>query len=126
MITGMHGRLLLLATLLCAAPVGADEAGGKADNTRVNQRDRQEGEATADQQKNGRSDLKITQQIRKAVVADKGLSTYAHNVKIVVREGKVTLKGPVRSADEKKRVEDKAAEVVGVSNVTSEIEIASK
>jgi osmotically-inducible protein OsmY len=54
---------------------------------------------------------------------DKSLSTYAHNVKIVSQQGKVTLKGPVRSEEEKKIVEQKAAEVAGAGNVTNEITI---
>ena len=55
---------------------------------------------------------------------DKSLSTYAHNVKIITQDGKVTLKGPVRSQDEKTNVEAKAAAIAGDGNVTSEIEIA--
>ena len=47
---------------------------------------------------------------------DKSLSTYAHNVKIVSKQGKVTLKGPVRSEDEKKTVAAKATEVAGAGN----------
>lgn len=54
---------------------------------------------------------------------DKALSTYAHNVKIIAQGGKVTLKGPVRSAEEKQTVEQKAAEVAGAGNVTNEITI---
>ena len=61
--------------------------------------------------------------IRKAIVDDKSLSTYAHNVKIVSQHGKVTLKGPVRSAEEKKTVEDKATEVAGAGNVTNQMTV---
>ena len=63
------------------------------------------------------------QKIRKSVVDDKSLSSYAHNVKIIARGGKVTLKGPVRSEDEKRSIEEKAADVAGSGNVTSEITI---
>jgi hyperosmotically inducible protein len=94
------------------------------DNTKVNARDRQPSQVTADQQKNDKTDVQITSEIRKAVVADKSLSTYAHNVKIIARHGKVTLKGPVRSDDEKKLVEAKAAEVVGASNVINQTSVA--
>jgi osmotically-inducible protein OsmY len=55
----------------------------------------------------------LTQKIRKAVMADKSLSTYAHNVKIVSQRGMVTLRGPVRSDDEKKSIFGKAAEAAG-------------
>src|SRR4051812_33531317 len=77
------------------------------DNTKVNKRDRAESQPTADQAKNNKSDREIMQQIRKSVVDDKSLSTYAHNVKIIAEHGKVTLKGPVHSADESKSIEEK-------------------
>ena len=59
----------------------------QADNTKVNQRDRNTNEATADQQKSNRSDRDITQQVRKAIMEDKSLSTYAHNVKVIIANG---------------------------------------
>jgi osmotically-inducible protein OsmY len=57
---------------------------------------------------------------------DKSLSTYAHNVKIITQNGQVTLKGPVRSEDEKKTVETKATEVAGENAVTSQLDIKPK
>jgi osmotically-inducible protein OsmY len=93
------------------------------DNTKTNQRDNDKTEPTADQQKNSPSDIDITQQIRKSVMKDKSLSTYAHNVKIIAQNGMVTLKGPVTSEDEKKAVEMKAAAVVGQDKVTNELEV---
>ena len=63
------------------------------------------------------------QKIRKSVVDDKSLSTYAHNVKIIAKDGKVTLKGPVQSEEEKKSIEQKATDVAGSGNVTNEITI---
>jgi hyperosmotically inducible periplasmic protein len=93
------------------------------DNTKVNERDRSQNEPTADQQKDNRSDRDITQQIRRSIIKDKALSTYAHNVKIVTQGGQVTLKGPVRSEDEKKAIEAKAAGVAGAGKVTSELNI---
>jgi hyperosmotically inducible periplasmic protein len=96
------------------------------DNTKVNERDKSNTEPTADQQKDNRSDRDITQQIRQSVMKDKSLSTYAHNVKIISQNGMVTLKGPVRSDDEKRSIEAKAAEVVGQDKVTSELEVKPK
>jgi osmotically-inducible protein OsmY len=93
------------------------------DNTKVNQRDRSKAEPTADQAKDTSNDREIMQKIRKAVVDDQTLSTYAHNVKIISQHGKVTLKGPVRSEEEKKTVEKKAAEVAGDGNVTNDLTI---
>lgn len=97
-----------------------------ADNTKVNQRDRNKSEPTADQQKETPADRQLTQQIRKALVKDKSLSTYGHNIKIVTQNGMVTLKGPVKSDEEKQAVEAKAAEIAGSDKVTSEIQVASK
>jgi hyperosmotically inducible periplasmic protein len=97
-----------------------------ADNTKVNERDRNKAEPTADQQKENTSDRELARQIRRALVKDKDLSTYAHNVKVIVQNGAVTLKGPVRSDDEKRAVEAKAAEVAGADKVTSELQVAMK
>ncbi len=97
-----------------------------ADNTKVNQRDRDKSQPTADQQKDSASDRLLTQQIRKALVKDKSLSTYGHNVKIITQNGMVTLKGPVKSDEEKQAVEAKANEIAGADKVTSEIQVASK
>ena len=92
-------------------------------NTKVNKRDKSPGLPAADQGKDNPSDREIMQKIRKSVVDDSSLSTYAHNVKIISQNGKVTLKGPVRSQEEKEAVERKAAEVAGAGNVTSELTI---
>lgn len=67
------------------------------------------------------ADRDATQKIRKAIIGDKSLSTYAHNVKILAHEGKVTLRGPVRSDAEKQTVGEMAASVVGAANVTNEL-----
>src|ERR1700689_401264 len=110
--------LLLTGTLLGGAFLMAQDqtttgTAPPADNTRMNQRDRDASQPTADQQKENRSDRDITQQVRRSIVKDKSLSTYAHNVKIITQNGQVTLKGPVRSDDEKRSLEAKAAEVAG-------------
>jgi len=116
---------LLAGALACIGPLAAqDTTPTKPDNTKVNKRDRSEGAVTADQQKMNQPDRKITQEIRKAVTADKSLSTYAHNVKIVTQGGTVTLKGPVRSEEEKKTIMAKATEVAGAGKVTDEMTVA--
>jgi osmotically-inducible protein OsmY len=89
------------------------------DNTKRNK----EEQPTADQARNNASDREIMQNIRKAIVGDSALSTYAHNVKVISKNGKVTLKGPVRSEDEKKTIESKAVEVAGAGNVTNELTV---
>lgn len=94
------------------------------DNTKRNQGDASQGATTADQQKMNPVDRNITKQIRSAIIKDKSLSSYAHNIKIIAQDGKVTLKGPVRSEDEKASIESKAVAVAGAGNVTDELEIA--
>lgn len=98
----------------------------KADNTAVNQRDREKSEPTADQQKETSSDRETTQKIRRSIMSDKSLSTYAHNIKIIAQNGTVTLKGPVKSAEEKQAIEQKAAAIAGKDKVNSEIEVADE
>ncbi len=69
------------------------------------------------------NDRETAEQIRKAIVDDDSLSTYAHDVKVIVRDGEVTLKGPVYSEDEKKTVESYASKVAGANNVNNLITI---
>lgn len=95
-----------------------------ADNTKVNQRDRNPNERTADQQKENAGDRQLTQQIRRAIVKDKALSTDAHNVKVITQNGSVTLKGPVKSEQEKQAIESKATEIAGSGKVTNELQVA--
>lgn len=80
--------------------------------------------SVADGQSNLSSDLQITQRIRKSVMADKSLSTYAHNVKIVAVNGAVTLNGVVKDAHEKNVIQAKARAVAGKGNVTNDLTIA--
>ena len=120
------GLLLGVGVLARAQEPTSQQAPPAADNTKTNERDRAANEPTADQQKENRSDRDITQQIRQSIMKDKSLSTDAHNVKIITSNGRVTLKGPVRSEDEKKAIEAKAAEVAGESKVTSELNITSQ
>jgi osmotically-inducible protein OsmY len=90
----------------------------------VNERDRNSGEATADQQKMNPADRALTRNIRRSIMADKSLSTYAHNIKIISQNGAVTLKGPVKSDDEKASVIAKAVAVAGSADkVTDQISV---
>ena len=116
--------MLVLASALTSAQ--DPSAAPAPDNSKVNERDRNKAEPTADQQKENRSDQDITQQIRQSIIKDESLSTYAHNVKIISQNGMVTLKGPVRSEDEKSAIEAKAVEVVGKDKVTNQLEVKPK
>ncbi len=117
------GTSLLLVGSLLAAPLPQEQPA--PDNSKANQGDASKGATTADQQKANPADRETTRKIRSAVMKDKSLSTYAHNIKIITRDGKVTLKGPVRSEDEKAAIEAKAATVAGADNVTDQITVAA-
>lgn len=119
---------VVVTILFCTGAVIAygqtPNTGTKPDNTKVNKRDRNAGAVTADQQKEKAMDREMAKNIRRSIVADKSLSTYAHNIKIISQNGVVTLKGPVRSDDEKKVVVAKAVSVAGSADkVTDEISV---
>jgi hyperosmotically inducible protein len=120
-----HSRITL-TILFCVAAVACygQASDTKADNTKVNKRDQNAGEVTADQQKVNATDRDLTKKIRQSVMADKSLSTYAHNIKIISQNGAVTLKGPVKSDDEKKAIVAKAVAVTGSADkVTDQISV---
>jgi hyperosmotically inducible periplasmic protein len=118
-------RLMPLAALLFGVSLATESAQDAqqpaADNTKTN---KDQIPPTADQQKMNPSDRAITQQIREAIHQDKVLSTYAHNIKIITQGGKVILRGPVRSEDEKSSLEAEAISVAAQENVTNQLEIA--
>jgi osmotically-inducible protein OsmY len=93
------------------------------DNTKQNKGDREKGAMTADQQKETAADRDLAKKIRKSIASDSSLSTYAHNVKIIVRDGMVTLKGPVHTEDEKNAIGAKASEVAGADKVQNELTV---
>jgi hyperosmotically inducible protein len=85
------------------------------DNTKVNK----DGGLTADQQSQSKADLDLVAKIRQAILANKTLSTNAHNCKVITRDGAVTLRGPVNSAKEKSAVGDIATKIAGAGKVTN-------
>jgi len=111
------GTLMLCAGLSVS---WAQDQPVRPDNTRTNR----DGGPTADQQGMNKQDRQLTQQIRKAVMSDKSLSTYAHNIKIISKDGTVTLRGPVRSEEEKASIEAKAKSITGVTAVDNELTVA--
>ena len=111
------GSLVVQARILSGGYIAQQEA----DKTNAN---KQEG-TTADQQKETPADRELAQKIRKSITSDKSLSTYGHNVKVIVRDGMVTLKGPVQSEDEKKNIGAKAADAAGADKVRNELTVKS-
>jgi hyperosmotically inducible protein len=115
------GLLVFFGLLSASVGIGYLAAQQAADNTT---RNKDQASPNADNQKMNPADREVVQKIRKSIHLDKSLSTYAHNIKIISQDGKVTLRGPVRSEDEKNSLEAKAVEVAGDGNVTNLLEIA--
>jgi len=105
----VFASIMLSGSLLYAMPSFAQSQANPPDNSAQNKQQT----TTADQQSSSASDRQLTAQIRKSLMADKSLSTYAHNIKIITSNGAVTLKGPVKSDEEKQQIAAKAAEVAG-------------
>ena len=118
------GACLTLGASVPARIARQDTQQPAADNSKTNKRDQNSATPTADQQKMNPADRDLTKKIRASINSDKSLSTYAHNIKIISQDGKVTLRGPVRSEDDKAAIEAKATEVAGAGNVTSLLELA--
>jgi hyperosmotically inducible periplasmic protein len=104
---------------------GLQEPQAQPDNTRNNKGDANKGAMTADQQKETAADRELAKKIRKSIASDSSLSTYAHNIKVIVRDGAVTLKGPVNTEAEKTAIEQKASDIAGAGKVTNEITVKS-
>jgi hyperosmotically inducible periplasmic protein len=122
----LQQRVLALTLGLAACTLA--QAQSAPDNTRMN-KDPANSTAmssVADGQSNSAADLALTKKIRQSVMADKSLSTYAHNVKIVSVNGAVTLNGVVRSENEKSRVMAKAVRVAGKGSVTSDLTVQAE
>jgi osmotically-inducible protein OsmY len=125
--------------LTCAYAIAADPQNGAvlptpaatakstpgAENTEINQRDK--GGATKIPQNQGNSDQDraLLAAVRRAIVADKSLSTQAHNVKVLVENGTVTLRGPVKNAEEKAKVESLAQNVAGITGTRNQLDLST-
>jgi osmotically-inducible protein OsmY len=103
-------------------PNTTDSRAVQRDNTGVNVRDRSDAVKTPIDQNENRQDIDITANIRKRIV-DTKMSVNAQNVKIITRDGKVTLRGPVKSAEEKAQIEKLSHEVAGAANVDNQLEV---
>jgi hyperosmotically inducible periplasmic protein len=102
----------------------SDAAQSAPDNSGRNKRDRSGDTLTSGDQGNSQQDVDLTKRIRQQVVKDDQLSTMAHNVKIITVNGVVTLRGPVKTPDEKQRVVAMAERIAGQGHVKDHLEIA--
>lgn len=103
------------------APQG--QATPAADNTKMNNRDKGDPAQTPQTQSNAKADRELLASVRRTIVKDKSLSVTAHNIKILVEGGVVTLRGPVKSDEEKSKVESLAKSVAGVTSVDNKVDI---
>jgi len=106
-------------------PYFTTDAAPGVDNTRQNVRDRDSRTLTPLDQGNSQADVDITARIRQEIMADSDMTTDARNVKIITQNGHVTLRGPVNTADEKKRIAEIANRVASAGNVDNQLEMST-
>ena len=119
-------RTLLVLTCLSAfilAVVADDNDKTKPDNTGINERDRSGETKTSGDQSNSSADLKITQAIRQALMKDGELSTTAKNIKVITANGQVTLRGPVKTAQEKAKIDQLARSAAGGAQIDDQLDV---
>jgi hyperosmotically inducible protein len=118
-------RTLLVLTCLSTVTLAAMAADDKTkpDNTAINERDRSRETQTSGDQSNSSADLKITQAIRQALMKDSELSTTAKNVKIITNNGQVTLRGPVKNAQEKAKIDQLAKSAASGAKIDDQLEV---
>ena len=119
-------QIALASQLVLGMPLAGhaqDQASPPSSTTPDNSSQNKKHDKTADGQKENTSDREMTQKIRQSIVADKSLSSYAHNVKIITQGGQVTLKGPVRNESEKEAIASKASDVAGTGKVNNQLTV---
>ena len=119
-------QTLVALTCLSAfslAALAADDEKAKPDNTATNERDRSGETKTSGDQSNSSADLKVTQAIRRALMKDRELSTMAKNIKVVTANGQVTLRGPVKTVQEKTKVDQIARSAAGGARIDDQLQV---
>jgi hyperosmotically inducible protein len=120
----MKRTLLALACAsVCLALMPEDNKKAKPDNTATNERDRSGKTQTSGDQSNSPADLKITQAIRQALMKDGELSTTAKNIKVITANGHVTLRGPVKTAQEKAKSDQLAKSAAGGAQIDVQLDV---
>ncbi|HEY8649548.1 MAG TPA: BON domain-containing protein [Chthoniobacterales bacterium] len=121
----MKRTLLALASLSACVlgTLAADDKKAEPDNTATNERDRSGQTRTSGDQSNSSADLKTTQAIRRALMNDGELSMTAKNIKIITAEGQVTLRGPVKTAEEKAKIDQLARSAAGGAKIDDQLEV---
>jgi osmotically-inducible protein OsmY len=120
----MKGIILALASLSVVSLAAlADNEKAKPDNTAINERDRSGETKTSGDQSNSSADLKTTQAIRQALMKDGELSMTAKNIKVITANGHVTLRGPVKTAQEKAKIDQLAKSVAGGAQIDNQLDV---
>ena len=121
----MKHTLLIIACLstFSAAALAADDEKAKPDNTVTNKRDRSGQTKTSGDQSNSSADLKISQAIRRALVKDSELSMTAKNIKVITVKGQVTLRGPVKTAQEKTKIDQIVRSAAGGAQINDQLDV---
>lgn len=109
----------VLSLSIAGVAATAQDQNTKPDNSTQNKNQDQ----TAQNQSSAASDRELTAKVRKAIIADRDLSTYAHNIKIITQNGTVTLKGPVKSDDEKQKIESDVAGIVSHDSIVNQLTV---
>jgi hyperosmotically inducible periplasmic protein len=120
------GALLLTfggAIVAVSPSLASQSSAQQPDNTANNKQEAAPGSTTADQQKESPADRDLTKKIRRSLTEDKSLSMYAHNIKIITHDGEVTLKGPVKTEDERAAIEAKATSIAGSGKVQNQLTV---
>lgn len=121
--------VLAMSLILCgtfSSAFSQESSNFSPDNSGLNVRDRSSGAVTADSQSSSKDDLELTARVRRAIMSDKSLSTMAQNIKVISANGQVTLRGPVKSDQEKNAIASDVHRVIGVSNVDNRLEVVSQ
>lgn len=124
-LTNIIKRTALVLAAVTAVSMTAAAADEKtdADNTAINKRDRSGETNTSGDQSNSSADLKVTQDIRRALMKDDELSMTAKNIKIVTAGGQVTLRGPVKTAQEKTKIAQIAKTAAGGAQIVDQLDV---
>jgi len=126
---GLMKRNLLAIAYLSAftlAALAADDKKTEPDNTAINERDRSGDAKTSGDQSNSSADLKITQAIRQALMKEPSLSTTAKNIKVITADGHVTVRGPVKTTQEKAKIDQLARSAAGGAQIDDQLEVTNK
>jgi hyperosmotically inducible periplasmic protein len=120
----MKGIILALASLSVVSLAAlADNEKAKPDNTAINERDRSGETKTSGDQSNSSADLKTTQAIRQALMKDGELSMTEKNIKVITANGHVTLRGPVKTAQEKAKIDQLAKSAAGGAKIDNQLDV---